>query len=56
MEIRKREAKVFLTTKQIEDIEETIEEMNKNGETEGEYGSIETLQKEIESMTENKNK
>lgn len=43
MEIRKREAKVFLTTKQIEDLEETIEEMNKNGETEGEYGSIENL-------------
>lgn len=41
MEIRKREAKVFLTTKQIEDIEDTIEEMRKNGETEGEYGSIE---------------
>lgn len=43
MEIRKREAKVFLTTKQIEDIEETIDEMQKNEETEGEYGSIETL-------------
>ena len=43
MEIRKREAKVFLTTKQIEDVEETIDEMQKNGETEGEYGSIETL-------------
>lgn len=50
MEIRKREAKVFLTTKQIEDIEETIEEMEKNGETEGEYGSIESLRKEIGPM------
>ena len=30
--------------------------MNKNGETEGEYGTIESLQKEIEQMSENKNK
>lgn len=56
MEIRKREAKVFLTTKQIEDIEETIEEMKKNGETEGEYGSIESLEKEMEPMIENREK
>lgn len=47
MEIRKREAKVFLTTKQIEDLEDTIQEMQNNGETEGEYGSITSLQKEI---------
>ena len=56
MEIRKREAKVFLTTKQIEDLEETIEEMNNNNETEGEYGSIESLQNDILTMTENKKK
>lgn len=56
MEIRKREAKVFLTTKQIEDVEETIQIMQNNGETEGEYGSIETLQQEIKQMTENKEK
>ena len=56
MEIRKREAKVFLTTKQIEDLEETIEEMNNNNETEGEYGSIESLQNDIQTMTENKKK
>ena len=43
MEIRKREAKVFLTTKQIEDLEDTIQEMQTNGETEGEYGSIASL-------------
>lgn len=43
MEIRKREAKVFLTTKQIEDVHETIEGMTKAGETEGEYGTIDSL-------------
>jgi len=32
MEIRKREAKVFLTTKQIEDIEETIEDIKESEE------------------------
>ena len=56
MEIRKREAKVFLTSKQIEDLEDTIEEMRKNGETEGEYGSIESLEREIEQMGETREK
>jgi len=56
MEIRKREAKVFLTSKQIEDLEDTIEEMRKNGEIEGEYGSIESLELEIEQMGETREK
>ena len=30
--------------------------MKKNGETEGEYGSIDSLEKEIETMASNKEK